>query len=205
MASRSDTELLTEHFGYAPVSLLDEIINSVNFLAERALHSIEQGLLNAPPASLGFRPSTSSKAKQSKAKKNVNNKSGRSQLPDDEEEQQEQEEEDGEEAAARRHRDEIESGTHQLETLLWASIDKNFDVFEIYVMRNILCLRPNEMEWLRLRHYEGLDFGWVEKEKSRGGVKGNGTAAQGEAAKAVNGDGAEKEEEEDELVGRLRR
>lgn len=45
-----------------------------------------------------------------------------------------------------------------METLLWASIDKDFDRFEIYVMRNILCLRKVEMEWLRLGHYEGLVF-----------------------------------------------
>ncbi|KAK4156018.1 Mis12 protein-domain-containing protein [Chaetomidium leptoderma] len=145
MASRSDTELLTEHFGYPPVSLLDEIINAINFLAERALHSIEQGLLNAPPASLGFRPPPS----KSKSRRGHNGTSSR---------QIEEGESEEEAAARRRHRDEIESGTHQLETLLWASIDKNFDRFEIYVLRNILCLRPVEMQWLRLGHYEGLDF-----------------------------------------------
>ncbi|KAK4202688.1 Mis12 protein-domain-containing protein [Triangularia verruculosa] len=56
MASRSDTELLTEHFGYPPVSLLDLIINTTNTLADRALTSIESGLLGAPPSALGFRP-----------------------------------------------------------------------------------------------------------------------------------------------------
>ena len=56
------------------------------------------------------------------------------------------------------HRHEIEAGTHQLETLLFASIDKNFDVFEIYVMRNILCVRPEDRDWIRLSHYQGLDF-----------------------------------------------
>ncbi|KAL1843785.1 hypothetical protein VTJ49DRAFT_7495 [Mycothermus thermophilus] len=224
MASRSDTELLTEHFGYAPVvciffashvvihpiishlsnflakltkhtrkqSLLDEIINSVNFLAERALHSIEQGLLNAPPASLGFRPS----ARARQAKKARGNRKPNE--PQHDGGGENDEEEDDEEAAARRHRDEIESGTHQLETLLWASIDKNFDVFEIYVMRNILCLRQSEMEWLRLGHYEGLDFGWVGKEGKEAGVV-NG--AQKDGGK-VNGDGdkeadADAQEEED--------
>ncbi|KAK0748732.1 Mis12 protein-domain-containing protein [Apiosordaria backusii] len=58
MASRSDTELLTEHFGYPPVSLLDLIINTTNTLADRALTSIESGLLGAPPSALGFRPPT---------------------------------------------------------------------------------------------------------------------------------------------------
>ncbi|KAK4172053.1 Mis12 protein-domain-containing protein [Triangularia setosa] len=55
MASRSDTELLTEHFGYPPVSLLDLIINTTNTLVDRALSSIESGLLGAPPDALGFR------------------------------------------------------------------------------------------------------------------------------------------------------
>ncbi|KAK3901395.1 Mis12 protein-domain-containing protein [Staphylotrichum tortipilum] len=166
MASRSDTELLTEHFGYPPVSLLDEIINSVNFLAERALHSIEQGLLNAPPASLGFRPSSKSKSR-------------RQAHHDDDEGRLEGETE--EEAAARRHREEIESGTHQLETLLWASIDKNFDLFEIYVMRNILCLGRGEMEWMTLGHYRGLDV--------EGALAAEG-AAQGEGEQPERGNSA---------------
>ncbi|KAL2271809.1 hypothetical protein VTJ83DRAFT_1180 [Remersonia thermophila] len=182
MASRSDTELLTEHFGYAPVSLLDEIINSVNFLAERALHSIEQGLLNAPPASLGFRPSA--RARQAKKARGNRQPPGAGEDGDDDND----DDGDDEAAAARRHRDEIESGTHQLETLLWASIDKNFDVFEIYVMRNILCLRPNEMEWLRLGHYEGLDFGWVEKERRKKGEANGKRRKEEEEGGQANGD-----------------
>lgn len=53
---------------------------------------------------------------------------------------------------------EIASGTHQLETLLCTSIDRNFDKFEIYVMRNILCVQPEDRDWMRLGHYEGLNF-----------------------------------------------
>ncbi|KAI1143915.1 Mis12 protein-domain-containing protein [Hypoxylon sp. FL0543] len=130
-STTSDTELLTEHFGYPPVSLIDDIINSINILAERALNSVEQGLLNAPPASLGFKPPKASSRKNADA-----------QL-------------DPAEAA----KTEIESGTHQLETLLCASIDRNFDKFEIYVLRNILCVRPPDIRaWMRLSHYEGLDL-----------------------------------------------
>lgn len=55
-------------------------------------------------------------------------------------------------------RAEIASGTHQLETLLCTSIDRNFDKFELYVMRNILCVKPEDREWIRLGHYEGLNF-----------------------------------------------
>ncbi|KAI1074448.1 Mis12 protein-domain-containing protein [Whalleya microplaca] len=125
-SANTDTELLTEHLGYPPVSLLDDIINSVNILAERALNSVEQGLLNAPPSALGFKPSKS---------------------------------QDDAPQPAEAAKDEIEAGTHQLETLLCASIDRNFDKFEIYVLRNLLCVRPADVrDWIRLAHYEGLDF-----------------------------------------------
>ncbi|KAH7144555.1 Mis12 protein-domain-containing protein [Dactylonectria estremocensis] len=127
----SDYELLTEHLGYPPVSLLDDIINTVNVLADRALDSVERLLLSIPPQSLGFKnPSASSRTKDAAAA-----------LPPDE--------------AARA---EIENGTHQLETLLNAAIDKNFDLFELYTMNNILKVRPDDMPYMRLAHYEGLDF-----------------------------------------------
>ncbi|KAI0526564.1 Mis12 protein-domain-containing protein [Xylaria bambusicola] len=128
----SETELLTEHFGYPPVSLLDDIINSVNILAERALNSVEQGLLNAPPAALGFKapkPQDAAAAAES------------------------------EPSPADRAQSEVEAGTHQLETLLCASIDRDFDKFELYVLRNIFTVRPPELcNWIRLSHYEGLNF-----------------------------------------------
>ncbi|KAI1655119.1 Mis12 protein-domain-containing protein [Daldinia decipiens] len=138
-STNSDAELLTEHFGYPPISLIDDIINSVNVLAERALNSVEQGLLNAPPATIGFKPP----------------KPSRSHAHDAQKQQQQQQQQDPAEAA----KTEIESGTHQLETLLCASIDRNFDKFEIYVLRNILTVRPPDVRsWIRLSHYDGLDF-----------------------------------------------
>ncbi|KAH6624417.1 Mis12 protein-domain-containing protein [Chaetomium sp. MPI-SDFR-AT-0129] len=228
MASRSDTELLTEHFGYPPVSLLDEIINSINFLAERALNSIEQGLLNAPPASLGFRPSSSKTKPKPKPKPKFKSKpryrsngtrhnSAHDDYDEEEEdedqdvgEEEEEEEEEGpapgetdSDFAARRHRAEVESGTHQLETLLWASIDKNFDRFEIYVMRNILCLRKVEMDWLRLGHYEGLDFSGAEGQPT-GTEGGAGEGGQGEGD-GDGGEGGEGGKLSVEGINRLRR
>ncbi|KAI8956988.1 Mis12 protein-domain-containing protein [Daldinia sp. FL1419] len=133
-STNSDAELLTEHLGYPPISLIDDIINSVNVLAERALNSVEQGLLNAPPATIGFKPPKSSRSQNHDA--------------------QRQQKDPAEAAKA-----EIESGTHQLETLLCASIDRNFDKFEIYVLRNILTVRPPDLRsWIRLSHYDGLDL-----------------------------------------------
>jgi len=55
-------------------------------------------------------------------------------------------------------RREIENGTHQLETLLRASIDRNFDKFELYVMRYILAVPADSRDWIRLAHYDGLDL-----------------------------------------------
>ncbi|CAK7269582.1 hypothetical protein SEPCBS57363_003675 [Sporothrix epigloea] len=135
-SSNADIELLTEHFGYPPVSLLDDIINCVNILAERALNSVEQALLRQPPASLGFKPAAFQKRDRSE-------KLSQAAL---------------EAAAEEAHHHEVENGTHQLETLLCASIDRNFDKFEIYAMRNILCVRPEDRDWMRLAHYEGLEL-----------------------------------------------
>ncbi|KAF4984562.1 hypothetical protein FZEAL_296 [Fusarium zealandicum] len=123
-AENSDYELLTEHFGYPPVSLLDDIINTVNVLADRALDSVERVLLSLDSGSLGFTAKNTPEGTTP------------------------------EEAAKL----EIENGTHQLETLLNASIDKNFDLFELYTMRNILTVRPDDQPYMRLAHYEGLDF-----------------------------------------------
>ena len=49
---------------------------------------------------------------------------------------------------------EIEEGLHKLETLLESTVDKNFDRFEIYVLRNILSVPEDLTGWIRLGHYE---------------------------------------------------
>ncbi|KAJ6787612.1 hypothetical protein PWT90_05013 [Aphanocladium album] len=126
----AEYELLTEHFSYPPVSLLDDIINAVNVLADRALGAIETTLTRLPAQNLGF--GHSKKRPASGADPNLS----------------------PEEAAKR----EIENGTHQLETLLNASIDKNFDIFELYVMNNILTVKRDDQPFMQLAHYKGLDF-----------------------------------------------
>ncbi|PSR83616.1 Mis12 protein-domain-containing protein [Coniella lustricola] len=153
-----DTELLTEHFGYPPVSLIDEIINSINILADKALTSVETGLLNAPPTSIGFgKPPSSSNSANANSKSKRKRKHPGSDGDDG----------DGNGAPASdltpeqiqdQANGEIAAGTHQLETLLCTSIDRNFDKFELYVMRNILCVKPEDRDWIRLGHYDGLNF-----------------------------------------------
>ena len=49
---------------------------------------------------------------------------------------------------------EIEEGLHKLETLLEAAVDKNFDKFEIYVLRSVLSVPTDLVNWVRLNHYE---------------------------------------------------
>lgn len=42
---------------------------------------------------------------------------------------------------------------HRLETLLESTVDKSFDKFEIYVLRNILTVEEDVGGWVRLGHY----------------------------------------------------
>ena len=49
---------------------------------------------------------------------------------------------------------EIEEGLHKLETLLTGALDKNFDKFEIYVLRSVLSVPTDLVNWVRLSHYE---------------------------------------------------
>ncbi len=101
----------------------------INELVGRAVDSVETGLLEAEPAVLGF-------AARAQAE-NV--------IPDT----------DGEgNVVYPEARKEIEEGVHKLETLLEATVDKNFDKLEIYVLRNVLTVPEELVPWVRLAHYE---------------------------------------------------
>ncbi|KAL8641428.1 MAG: hypothetical protein Q9228_001747 [Teloschistes exilis] len=118
--------LLTEHLRYTPLSLIDDIINTVNTIVYRAIEAIENGLFSIPPQQLGYSPDSDTSRDAST-------------LTDS----------DHPEATA-----EIENGVHQLETLLEATVDKTFDKFEIYALRNILTVDDKLVPWMRLGHYE---------------------------------------------------
>lgn len=108
-------------------SLIDEIINAVNELVYQGISSLENGLFSTPPDRLGFKPEPQDPSLASN--------------PDTVPEYPE----------AKR---EIEEGLHKLETLLESTVDKNFDKFEIYVLRNILSVPDDLAGWIRLSHYE---------------------------------------------------
>ncbi|MCJ1439354.1 hypothetical protein MMC27_008746 [Xylographa pallens] len=130
--SRSSIDaLLTEHFRYTPLSLIDDIINTVNAIIYRAVQAIENGLLSTPPQALGFADDTSTNISIPDA-----DGDGNVDFPE--------------------ARAEIENGVHQLETLLEATVDKLFDKFEIYTLRNILTVPDDLAPWVRLAHYGDL-------------------------------------------------
>ncbi|KAL5342441.1 Mis12 protein-domain-containing protein [Aspergillus crustosus] len=126
------TSLLTEHFSYTPLSLIDDIINSINNLIYQAISSLETGLHSTPPERLGFAHANTG-----------------STIPDTDE--------DGNVVYPEAQL-EIENGLHQLETLLEATVDKAFDKFEIFVLRNIFRVPDDLMGWIRLKHYENISL-----------------------------------------------
>ncbi|OOF95253.1 hypothetical protein ASPCADRAFT_207723 [Aspergillus carbonarius ITEM 5010] len=130
--SDATTSLLTEHFSYTPLSLIDDIINSINNLIYQAISSLETGLLSTPPERLGF--------------SHANNGST---IPDTDE--------DGNVIYPEAQL-EIENGLHQLETLLEATVDKTFDKFELFVLRNTFKVPDDLMGYIRLKHYENLNM-----------------------------------------------
>jgi len=130
-AKQLSTALLTEHLRYTPLTLLDDIINTVNELVARAVDAAEEGLLAADPHALGY-------DKKYAAENRIadTDADGKPIYPE--------------------MRGEIEEGCHQLETLLESNVDRNFDKLEIFVLRNVLSVPEDVVPWVRLAHYDGL-------------------------------------------------
>jgi kinetochore protein Mis12/MTW1 len=102
----------------------------------RAVNAVEEGLNNASPENLGFRPDDS--LTSATARKDALQESKET---------------------------EIGNGIVQLESLLNATVDKDFDKFEIYTLRNILALGHEEEQlagWVQLDHYKNLDLSRTE-------------------------------------------
>ncbi|KAK8224156.1 Mis12 domain protein [Phyllosticta paracitricarpa] len=130
-AKQIETALLTEHFRYTPLTLIDQIINMINELLQHAVDAVESGLLNTSPENLGF----AARAAAQHA------------IPDT----------DGEgRALYPEMRREIEEGVHMLETLLEANVDRNFDKLEIWALRNVFKVEEGLVPWVRLGHYENV-------------------------------------------------
>ncbi|CDK25064.1 unnamed protein product [Kuraishia capsulata CBS 1993] len=52
----------------------------------------------------------------------------------------------------------IQHGSGAMETLLTAAVDRNFDLFELYVLRNIFSIPKDLVDggWMRLEHHEDI-------------------------------------------------
>ncbi|KAG5440662.1 hypothetical protein PCK2_000250 [Pneumocystis canis] len=103
-----NNELLTEHFTYPPLSLIDDVINTMNTLLYEAVGAIEQYMQHLPASMI----------------------SGK----------------------------EIDQGVHQIETFLENIVDRNFDAFELYALRNIFIVPESIRGWMRLQHQMNVDF-----------------------------------------------
>ncbi|RMZ68646.1 MIND kinetochore complex component Mtw1 [Pyrenophora seminiperda CCB06] len=140
MASSKQQEsmLLTEHFTWPPISLIDDIINAVNEVLYRCTDSFETGLSAADPSLLGFADLYAAQ--------------GRTPEKD----------EDGQDIYPEAKL-EIEEGVLKLETLMENAVDKNFDKLEIWTLRNVFALGRGKGgdeglgDWVRLGHYEKLE------------------------------------------------
>ncbi|KAI9701175.1 MAG: hypothetical protein M1836_001844 [Candelina mexicana] len=114
------SSLVTEHLRYTPLSLIDDIINSINGLVYKAVTAVEQGLLAAPPTTLGFGQASSNSIPDTDGDGNII-------YPE--------------------ATQEIENGVHQLETLLEATVDKTFDKLEIILLRSVLTVPEDIASW----------------------------------------------------------
>lgn len=116
-------------------TLLDDVINTVNELVFRAVNAIESGFQHASPESLGFKAAPSSDGLTEEA---------------------------SQDALFTQKQTEVDSGIIKLESLLNAIVDKDFDKFEIYTLRNILAIGHEEdgdlARWVQLEHYRHLDL-----------------------------------------------
>ncbi|KAF9208506.1 hypothetical protein BGZ49_008590 [Haplosporangium sp. Z 27] len=117
-------QLLTEHFGFSPLSFVDDVINSVNNMIYQA-----------------------SMALQEYVETQMDDLAGSNLLPDDVD-----------------VKDESAKCMHKFETLLESAVDKNFDRFELYALKNLFGV-PEDVD-IVLPHYEALDFNiGVEREQ----------------------------------------
>lgn len=136
------TALLTEHLGFEPLTLIDEVINAVNQIMYNCTDALEAFLKKRRVGQLSEILETQGKASDDAALEKITK----------------EEETEAERSGKVFLMDEIQQGTAELETLLVSHVDKNFDKFELYTLRNILTIPKDLVEggWLRLKHQEGL-------------------------------------------------
>lgn len=140
------TMLLIEHFGYQPISVIDDIINVINEIMYRCTEQLEQTLINQK-VSIDKRLEQEKRQRKEREIKDdiivdMNN--------DDEK--------SNSNSKSKYSIEDIQVGTATLESFLEHTINKNFDKFEVYSLRNVFKL-PEDLVvggYVRLKHHEGL-------------------------------------------------
>lgn len=129
------TTLITEHLGFAPLTLIDEIINDVNTIMYKCtvglveyLESKRDSQIDEIKKELGIDKDVILDKSQIDPKRVFS-------------------------------LEEIELGAASLETLMVSHVDKNFDKFELYTLRNIFTIPPDLVQngWVRLKHHENIN------------------------------------------------
>ena len=122
------TELMTEHLQYAPLTFVDDVINSANAILYQAMDAFESYLRETViPAIPTAASSSTTKAFDLDASND-----------------------DPERDALHT---ELEFGMAQVETLLENAVDRNFDAFELYLLRNVFNVPDDVDGYLRLQHH----------------------------------------------------
>lgn len=150
------TTILTEHLGYVPIALIDDIINAANEILYKCTAALDQFLGSRYPDGLLKLDKPRKKQKKNEKEPEKENE------PEKEENEEEPEFEEEIDISQ-----EIELGTAKFETLFESIIDKCFDKFELYLLRNLLII-PNELikgGWIRLEHHKGIDFSKKKEQK----------------------------------------
>lgn len=126
------TSILTEHFGYPPLAVIDDVINAVNHILYKCTQAMESYLVERQQEKQ--KQFDELKANGGSISVDINNWVSLN--------------------------DEINLGTAKLETLLENQVDRNFDKFELYALRNIFTI-PIELineGSVRLKHHENINF-----------------------------------------------
>jgi hypothetical protein len=131
MSAPTDTtaELMTEHLQYAPLTLIDDVINSANAILYQAMEAFEIYLRDTLIPSI---PTSITEVAQTKTFD--------LDAPQDPEYDVLYKE--------------LDFGMVQVETLLENAVDRNFDAFELYVLRNVFNVPDDVDGYLRLKHHQ---------------------------------------------------
>lgn len=120
------TSILTEHFGYAPIAVVDDVINAVNQVLYTVTDAMEDFLKTRQARHLQKIEQTARDAADYQARV--------AELPTSKE---------------------IEIGTAKMETLLETKVDEKFDLFELDALRNVFNVGSELVEggWFKLEHH----------------------------------------------------